>query len=201
MKEQDFYNRLQELYAPPEKIFSLIDVPQMKYVMVDGHGNPEGQEFAAAIKWLFSVIYPIKPIIKKRLGKKFVEPPLECLYWSDNINDFILGNKDQWKWRVMIVMLDWVSEQIFTEAVAKVEKKLGPAPESLRLEHIHEGKSVQIMHIGDYTEIGAICDKLYNEYLPQNNLTNNGHYHEIYLNDPTRVAPKKRKMILRQPVR
>ncbi len=100
----------------------------------------------------------------------------------------------------MIVFPDWMTQDTFDDAVAEVEKKRGPAPESLRLEHLHEGKSVQIMHIGDYNEIGSRCAKLYNEFLPKNNLRPNGHYHEIYLNDPARVAPKKRKTVLRQPV-
>jgi hypothetical protein len=72
--------------------------------------------------------------------------------------------------------------------------------ESLRLEKLHEGKSVQILHVGDYTEIGAVCEKLYTDYLPENNLKPNGYYHEIYLNDPTRTAPQKRKIVIRQPV-
>jgi len=29
----------------------------------------------------------------------------------------------------------------------------------------------------------------------------NGHHHEIYLNDPNRVAPEKLATVLRQPVR
>jgi hypothetical protein len=53
---------------------------------------------------------------------------------------------------------------------------------------------------GDYDNVGAVCKKLYNEYLPENNLEPNGHYHEIYLNDPRRTAPEKRKVVIRQPV-
>ena len=56
------------------------------------------------------------------------------------------------------------------------------------------------MHVGDYNEIGAVCEKLYKEYLPANHLKPKGYYHEIYLNDPTRTAPKKRKIVIRQPV-
>lgn len=135
------------------------------------------------------------------MGKNFVEPPLECLYWADNAGDFVLGIKDKWKWRVMIVFIpDLVPQEAFQEAVNKVEEKLGPAPKTLRFQFLNEGKSVQIMHIGDYSEIQSVCDKLYNEFLPENNLMPNGYYHEIYLNDPSRVMPEKRKMVLRQPV-
>lgn len=56
------------------------------------------------------------------------------------------------------------------------------------------------MHVGDYQEISAVCDRLYNEYLPQNDLKPNGYYHEIYLNDPARTALRNRKIVIRQPV-
>ena len=65
---------------------------------------------------------------------------------------------------------------------------------------LHEGKSVQTLHVGDYSELGAVCQRLYDEYLPENGLKPNGHYHEIYLNDPARTAPQNRRIVIRQPV-
>ena len=169
--------------------------------MIDGTGNPQNGESADAVKWLYSIAHFIKPLVKERMGKNFVEPPPEFLYWAENPSDFTNGNKDNWKWRVMLVFIDWITQELFDEAVAKAESKRGPAPESLRLENLYEGKCVQIMHIGEYEKIGAVCEKLYNEFLPDNNLTPNGYYHEIYLNDPKRTAPEKRKVVIRQPVK
>src|SRR5262245_27069610 len=201
MNVTEFHKRLRELYLPPEKEFTLIDVPEIRFAVIDGKGNPESDKCAEAVNWLYSVVHLIKPLVKKRMGKNFVEPPLECLCWADQPKDFMESNKDKWKWRVMIVFIDWITGEQFDEAVAKVEHKHGPAPKTLRLENLHEGKSVQIMHVGDYNDVGAVCEKLYNEYLPENNLKPNGYYHEIYLNDPARTAPKKRKIVIRQPVR
>ncbi len=45
--------------------------------MLDGEGNPVGEPFKLAVRWLFSAIYPIKRVAKERMGKDFVEPPLE----------------------------------------------------------------------------------------------------------------------------
>jgi hypothetical protein len=89
---------------------------------------------------------------------------------------------------------------MFEEAAAEVSKKLGPPPPSLRMELIQEGKSIQITHIGDYQGIQDLCEELYGEYLPANGLVPNGYYHEIYLNDPDRTAPGKRRIVIRQPV-
>jgi hypothetical protein len=200
MNVEQFHNRLRELYLPPENQFTMVVVPEIRYAVIDGTGDPGNEEGVKATKWLYSIIHLVKPSVKERMGKNFVEPPIEYLCWADHEKDFIEGNKDKWSWRAMIVFIDWITQKQFTEAVAKVEQKLGPAPETLRLENLHEGKCVQIMHTGDYKELTAVCDVLYNEYLPQNNLKTNGYYHEIYLNDPTRTAPNKRKIVIRQPV-
>jgi hypothetical protein len=200
MNVEGFHDRLRELYLPPEGQFTLVDVPEIRFAVIDGKGDPGNSKSAEAAKWLYSVVHFVKPLVKERMGVNFVEPPLEFLFWADNERDFIEGNKDKWNWRAMVVFIDWITREQFEEAVAKVEGKRGPAPETLRLKNLHEGKCVQIMHVGDYKEIGRVCDELYSQYLPANNLKPNGYYHEIYLNDPTRTAPNKRKIVIRQPV-
>ena len=90
---------------------------------------------------------------------------------------------------------------MFQAALEKAAKKLGDAPESLRLEEYAEGLSVQILHIGSYDDEGPVLRRLHAEYLPENGLTETGHHHEIYLSDPRKTAPEKLKTILRQPVR
>lgn len=200
MKLDVFTNRLHELYQPPAGEFTLVEVPEMKYVMIDGTGDPEGAGFQAAIKWLYSLAHFIKPHIKERLGKRFVEPPLECLFWTDRPEPFSQTSKEHWRWRVMIVMLDFVTDDLFAEAINKAVARLGPAPGSLKLEYHREARCVQTMHVGDYAGVAAVCRALYDEFLPSRGLKPAGFYHEIYLNDPERVAPEKRKIVIRQPV-
>ena len=200
MNVEAFHERLKELYLPPAKRFTVVDVPEIRFAVVDGNGDPQSDECAEAVKWLYSVVHVVKPLVRERMGKNFVEPPLECLCWADKKKDFLARNKDKWKWRIMVVFIDWISDAQFDEAVAKVASKRGPAPKTLRLMTLHEGKSVQTLHVGDYGELGAVCQRLYDEYLPENGFTPNGHYHEIYLNDPARTAPHKRRIVIRQPV-
>jgi hypothetical protein len=69
--------RLRELYLPTTKGFVFVDVPQMRFAMVDGEGNPDDEPYRRAVRWLFGAIYPLKRIAKERMGKDFVEPPLE----------------------------------------------------------------------------------------------------------------------------
>lgn len=200
MDVERFHERLNELYLPPQGKFTLVDVPEIRYAMIDGSGNPEGDEIKQAAKWLYSLVYVVKPYMKERMGRNFAEPPLEYQFWADDPRDFVEGIKEKWHWRVMVVFTDWINQEMFADAIEKVEKKLGPPPESLRMDDLHEGKSVQIQYIGDYDQVSVICEELYTEFLPEKGLQPNGYYHEIYLNDPNRTAPEKRRIVIRQPV-
>jgi hypothetical protein len=183
-------------------IFVFVDVPEMQFVMVDGRGSAEDEAYRHAVRWLFASIYPIKRIARERMGKDFVEPPLEGLWWADDPNDLVAVNKRKLDWRAMIVTADWVTPDMFERAVARAGERLGETPDGLRLERFGEGRSVQIMHVGDYrAEAAAVARRLHDGFLPEHDLAPNGHHHEIYLNDPNRVAPERWRTVVRQPVR
>jgi len=211
MKNADSKARLKELYLPAAKDFVLVDVPRMRFVCIDGRGAADRSALDQAVKWLFAVIYPVRRIARQRMGRNFVEPPLEGLWWADDVQDFLCGNKARLNWRMMIVYEDLVglgqvtaglfTQETFADAVAAAGARLGEPPESLRLATLHEGLSAQIMHLGPPDEQGATLARLHREFLPARGLIPNGHHHEIYLTDPTRVAPQKMKTVLRQPVR
>jgi hypothetical protein len=170
--------------------------------MVDGEGSPDDAPFKDAIQWLFAAVYPIKRIAKERMGPNFVEAPLEGLWWADDMADFAAGKKNKLKWRMMIPAPDWADGAMFAEAVAEAAKRRGQPPASLRIDSYDEGRSVQIMYVGDYKrEAANIACRLHTKYLPSHNLVPNGPHHEIYLNDPSRTAPEKHKTVVRQPVR
>ena len=96
---------------------------------------------------------------------------------------------------------DWLTAEMLDKAVATATQRLGEPPASLRLERYPEGLSVQTMHVGSPNAEASTLARLHREFLPTHNLVANGHLHEIYLNDPSRVAPEKLKTVLRQPVR
>jgi hypothetical protein len=200
MSISDDRRRLEELYLPATDEFVLVDVPDMQFVMIDGEGDHDSEGFAQGTRWLFAVIHPIKRLARQRMGKNFVEPPLEVLWWADDMADFVAGNRDKFKWRQMIVTADWVDEEMFHGAVAKTRERLGEPPSSLRLERFAEGTSVQIMHVGPESAAIPTMARLHNEFLPEHNLVAIGYHHEIYLTDPSRTAPEKLKTVLRQPV-
>jgi hypothetical protein len=202
MPKIDFKKELKELYSPPRK-FVIVDVPEMQFLMVDGHGDPNvALEYQQALEALYAVAYKIKFLSKKQIEKDYVVPPLEGLWWAEDMETFTSErDKSQWDWRMMIMTPDWINSAVFAEALESVRKSKNPASlTKVRLERYREGRSVQIMHLGSYDDEGPTIIELHQEFLPQNGYRENGKHHEIYLGDPRRVAPEKLKTVLRQPV-
>lgn len=197
----DFKKTLKHLYRPSAKAFSIVDVPQMQFIKVDGRGAPGNDAYVDAVSWLYATSYPIKFMAKIDLGRDYVVPPLEGLWWADDMDAFVNDHRDQWQWTMMIMQPEWITADIYEAGKEKAITKLGPASESLRFETYDEGHAVQILHLGPYSDEGPTIAKLHNEFLPENDLTETGHHHEIYISDPRRVAPEKMKTVLRQPVR
>jgi hypothetical protein len=103
----------------------------------------------------------------------------------------------------MLMLPGWITPKI-VEGVREVIAAKPDAPERLpqvKVEKCHEGKSVQILHLGSYDEKWVVLQRLHSEYLPENELSENVPQHEIYLNDPCKAPAEKLKTILRQPVR
>jgi len=197
----DFRKSLKTLYQPSAKAFELIEVPAMQFVMVDGAGNPNTAEaYKHALEWLYATSYALKFAVRHATGQDYVVPPLEGLWWSEDMESFIRRDKDRWRWTMMIMAPDFASSALYEAAVEKARGKLGESPASLRLERYEEGLSVQILHIGSYDDEGPTLARLHDEFMPQNGLVATGHHHEIYLSDARKTAPEKLKTILRQPV-
>lgn len=202
MRKIDLKKTLRPLFTGPKGRFASIDVPELPYVMIDGIGDPNTtQAYQEAVSWLYSTSYAMKFASKATLGRDYVVPPLEGLWWADDPNDFVIRNKDRWQWTMMIMVPDFVPRALFDAAVTKSMAKLGDPPASLRFATLAEGHCLQTLHIGSYDAEGPILAHLHDEVMPSEGLTFNGPHHEIYLGDPRRTAPEKLKTLLRQPVK
>lgn len=201
MAKIDFRKEQPTLFAPPADDFVLVKVPRLRFVKVDGEGDPNtASAYAEAVGWLYSVSYGLK-FLAKEAGTDYVVPPLQGLWWADDYTAFTARKKDKWRWTMMIMAPDFITRSQFDAAVKKASKKLGTPPETLRLEDYDEGLAVQILHIGSYDDEAPTIKRLHETFLPANGLVETGPHHEIYLSDPRRTEAAKLKTILRQPVR
>jgi hypothetical protein len=202
MAKLDLKKEFKHLYRPSAKEVVVVDVPDMKFLMIDGRGDPNtAQEYQDAIEALYAVSYTLKFKIKKgEAAVDYVVMPLEGLWWAEDMADFSTADKDAWQWTAMIVQPDFVTQELVDEVVQEVrEKKNPPALSKVRFESYHEGLSVQILHIGPYSEEGPTIEKLH-AFAESNGYQLRGRHHEIYLSDPRRTAPEKWKTVIRQPV-
>ena len=189
-------------YKAKRGTFSLIEVPEKKYLMIDGDGGPGSADFAAAIESLYPVAYALKFRSKQELSKDYVVPPLQALWWAEDMSVFTTGfDQSQWLWTAMILTPDWITEDLFEEAVVDVAaKKSPPKLDSLRLASLNEGLCVQTLHIGPFSDEAPILAAMHNDFIPEQGLALTGKHHEIYFSDFRKVAPEKLRTILRQPV-
>jgi hypothetical protein len=201
VEKVDLRKELKELYNPSTKEFSVVDVPAMNFLMVDGEGSPASPQYREDIEALFSVSYALKFMVKKDRGVDYVVMPLEGLWWVDDMSKFSVERKDEWKWTSMIMQPKYVTAEDVKVAVEQVRKKKDLAALSkLRFESFHEGTAAQIMHIGPYSAEGPNIAKIH-AFILSSGHTLSGKHHEIYLNNPVKTAPAKLKTILRQPMK
>lgn len=201
MSKTDYKKEYKHLYAPSAKEVTVVDVPGMNYIMIDGLGAPDGQAAMEAFETLFPVAYAMKFMAKGR-GNDYGVMPLEGLWWADDMNDFINNRRDRWKWTYMIMQPPLVTLADYEEAVDKVRRTKAPAAiDKLRFDSMKEGRAAQLLHIGPFADEGPNIQKIH-EYIH----SIGGHFdgqvqkhHEIYLSDLRRVAPEKMKTVLRQP--
>ena len=200
----DFKKSMKDFYLPNAKEVVLVEIPEMQFLMIDGIGSPgDSQEYLDALAALYPVAFKTK-FLSKAKGKDYVVPPLEGLWWADNMKDFTEGNRDKWKWTMMIMQPEWITQEIINEAMeSTIEKKpeLKNKISKLRLEKYKEGKVAQIMHLGPYSEEGPTVEKVH-KFIESQGGTFDGHnkkHHEIYLSDPRKAKPENMKTVIRQP--
>jgi hypothetical protein len=203
MKKIDYKKEFKHLYNPPWKEVAFISVPAMKFLMIDGKGDPNtSKDYQDAIEALFSVSYTLKFMVKKgKLQVDYGVLPLEGLWWMDDTSQFSIDHKDKWKWTSMIMQPDYITQEMVKAAIDQVNKKKKLAALSLmRFENYNEGEAAQIMHIGPFSDEGANIEKVHS-VINEKGYQLAGKHHEIYLSDFRRTAPEKLKTIIRQPIK
>lgn len=207
MAKIDLKKENKELYNPSREEVSLVNVPEMNFLMIDGQGDPNtSKEYQDAMETLFPVSYKTKFISKKEKSQDYVVMPLEGLWWVDNMEDFTIEDKSGWKWTVMMRQPDFVTRNMINKAMDEVEKKKDPpALSKIRFESLNEGLCAQIMHIGPYSEEWSTVERLHN-FIREKEYDFDGirpgeKHHEIYLSDLRRTKPERLRTIIRQPMR
>lgn len=202
MQKIDFKKTLKHLYLPSASKVEQVDVPPMNYLMVDGKGDPNTEEsYRQAVEALFTLAYTLKFLTKKgELAMDYGVMPLEGLWWADDMESFIVGDKSNWKWTMMIMQPDFVTCALIDKAVEDVRRKKALAAiGNVRFVPLTEGTCAQIMHVGPFSSEGPTIQRLH-MFIADCGCTPVGKHHEIYLSDIRKTDPEKWKTIIRQPM-
>lgn len=205
----DFKKMEKDLYQPGTKP-AIIEVPEMTFIMIDGHGDPNTSEaYQTALEVLYGLAYAVK--MSKMGGRQpkgyydFVVPPLEGLWSTDTgIVESGITDKSAFCWTSMIRMPEFVTPEVIEEAKVSLSKKKPSLDLSIvRLEAFNEGLCAQVMHTGSYDNEPAtilalktfVADSGY-----RIDLSDTRKHHELYLNDPRKTSSEKLKTIIRYPI-
>lgn len=201
MAKIDFKKKLKGIYSNVSSTkFSIVDVPALNYLMIDGQGDPNtSADYQAAMEALYPLSYTLKFMLKNK-GKDYVVMPLEGLWWVPDMEEFSDENKDAWYWTSMIMQPDYITPALVDQAVTEVKEKKAPsALDQVRFEVYEEGKSAQTLYFGPFADEGPTIARLHT-FIENQGYTRRGKHHEIYLSDPRRTKPDRLKTIIRQPV-
>lgn len=211
MEKKDYKKEYKDLYMP-KNTPSIINVPKMIFIMVDGKGDPNtSKEYENAMNVLYGLSYTIK---MSKMGNNNIEgyfdyvvPPLEGFWdgeegYFDGLN---IMDKSKFIWTSMIRQPEFVTKEVYNWALEQLKKKKPELDYSnVKYEVLEEGICVQIMHIGSYDAERESIAKM-NEYIEKNGYANdfeNGRrHHEIYLGDPRKTKPENLKTVIRHPVK
>jgi len=206
MEKLDLKKIYKPLYKPPSKYVTVVEVPTLNFVMVDGvveaGALPENsKDFQEAFPALYGTSFTLKFNSKRRAENPidYTVMALEGLWWTDS-GEFSFEKVEPWHFTLLMMQPDHITEAMFHEAVEQVRaKRPSPVLDQLRFEQFTEGLSIQITHVGPYSEEPRSLEKM-RRFAEENGYAYRGKHHEIYLGDPRRAKPEKLKTVLRHPV-
>lgn len=203
VEKLDLKKQWKHLYQPPAGEITVVNVPTINYLMVDGEGDPnKSKAFEQAVEALYSLSYTLKFSLKKSpRALDYGVMPLEGLWWADDPRVFMQTDKSAWKWTAMILQPEFISRHDIDAAFNEVRNKKNPAAlDRVRFETLDEGECVQTLYFGPFSEEGPTIQRMHDAIHAAGKKLH-GKHHEIYLSDPRRTAPAKLRTILRQPMR
>lgn len=205
----DFKKEYKEFYMPKNKP-EIVTVPKANYIAVRGKGNPNEIDgaYQQAISILYAVAYTLKMSYKTEHKIEgffeYVVPPLEGFWWQDNVDGIDYADKTAFNWISVIRLPEFITKKDFEWAVETASEKKKLDCSSAEFLTVDEGLCVQIMHIGafdDEPQTVALMDEYIAQNGYENDITESRLHHEIYLSDARKVAPEKRKTVIRHPIK
>jgi len=204
MRKIDHKKKFEGVYKQPAKEISIVDVPEFQFLLIDGTGDPNNNpEYSSAVEALYALAYALKFKIKKgSFTVDYAVMPLEGLWWADDMKLFQLESRENWKWTMMIMQPEFITDEMVQESITEVREKKNPSRLSnVRFSNFQEGRCAQIFHKGPYGKEEIPTIKRLHDFILENGYQLRDKHHEIYFNSPLRTNPENLRTIIRQPIK
>src|SRR5690606_13038439 len=144
----------QQIYYLKEGPSVIEQLPERKYVsqrmITSFHMNWDGHPEPKDEKWIaFKVVNQIKQITKLEMNYRFKRMPPEMIWYQQKADN---------KWIVerMILVPDFISEEIYIRALEKVQKSLRvDTLPSISFKHEQETLTAMKLHVGHYKDTSS----------------------------------------------
>jgi len=203
VEKLDYKKAYKDLYLP-KKTPSIIDVPRINFVVIEGQGDPNREEFVLQTTALYSFSYAVKMCYKSDDVPEgyydYTVFPLEGEW--DLIDKNIPSTvKSNYKYKLMIRQPEFLTEALFERFLLQTKKKKSNIYlDKLSFQTIEDGLCCQKLHIGSYDDEPASFE-LMDKYCEENGYKRICKTHrEIYLSDPRKIEASKLKTVLRYKV-
>lgn len=190
---------------------ALVEIPKQNFIMIKGSGNPNDTAFSDKVSALYSLAYAIKMGYKSIKTDNvmsneihdFTVYPLEGIWKQKNADKESADGKlikENLEYTIMIRQPDFITAEMVCDALEKVKvKKPNLLYEDIFFDTIHDGKCVEILHIGSYDNEPFSFEQM-DKFAVENGLQRISDCHrEIYLS-ANRTKADRLKTILRYQV-
>lgn len=199
----EYKKAYKDLYAP-KTVAALVTVPGIKFVIIDGKGDPNEKDFALATEALYGFSYAVKMSYKSSNVPEgyydYTVFPLEG-EWDLDDKSKPITDKSNYKYRIMIRQPEFLTKDLFERFLLETKKKKpNECLDKINFEEIEEGLCCQMLHIGSYDDEPSSFE-IMDKFCRENGYKRISKTHrEIYLSDPRKTEPSKLKTILRYKV-
>jgi hypothetical protein len=200
MDKVDYKKQFKDLYLPKKQPV-LVTVPPLRFAMIDGQGDPNGETFAEVVTALYSFSYAVKMSYKsKAVPDGYYDYnvfPLEGV-WDLVDKTKTSTDKSNYAYTMMIRQPDFLTAELAARFIAEVKKKKpNDFLDQLRLEEQTEGLCCQMLHLGSYDDEPASFAQMAAFCREHGYVRSDKTHREIYLSDPRRTETDKLKTVLR----
>ncbi len=192
------------IYIPKNKP-EFVKIPEFKFFMIQGSGNPNDDFFVEYVGVLYSVSFAVKMSPKAGIApenyNEYTVYPLEGIWdISNEAKENFTGkiDKDSLVFNLMIRQPDFVTMEFAQEIIERtIKKKPHELLEKVKFDVIEDGECIQMMHLGSYDNEPESFNQMQLFAKEHNLIRSSPQHREIYLSDARKVSPEKLKTVLR----